>query len=301
VLTSDDISFTAGLSQPLDEDGEKRLESYYRDLRAPLDADPSLIFALLPKFPRFTGNRVVEILDRLSGGAPLFGSVAVDLDHHSSMIIHNGEAYHDRVCLLMLTGHTEFRFFTTSVITQNIFYQKARITSAEGSRLFTIDNLPAAEYMRKLGVIEGDMIEALLAFPILADPNNGTEPRLLIVNGISPDGSLNCASEVPVDGSLSIGFPNARLVLKTAEETANTIKQEQKQNGILFFSCISRSLALADPRSEMKKVRKRLADSSMPFLFVYSGGEICPRNREGISPSGIDNKFNIYALVACIF
>jgi hypothetical protein len=300
VLTSDDVEFYTGLSRSLDTKKEEYIEELYKELRTPLKADPPLSFAFIPNLAYFTGDRMVEILDRLSGGALLFGSRAIDLDHRSPMVIYNGEAYSDRICLMMPAGHMEPRFFVDSVINQNIFYQKARISSAKDNRLIAIDNMSAVDYMEKIGIVKREVIESLLAFPILADSNDGTEPKLLIFPQIGPDGSLISISKVPEGGTLSIGFPTAELVLKSAKNLANTVKQEQNRSGVLFLSCFSRNMSLSDPGSEMRKIRKYLADFPYPYLFLYSGGEICPWNRnEGAGK--LINRFNTYALVACTF
>jgi hypothetical protein len=303
VLTSDDLEFKIRVSQSLETDGEKRIEEFYREMRSSLEVSPPLTFAFLPRSPSFTGDQMFEILNRQSGGAFLYGSCAFDLDHNSPMIIHNGEAYPDRMCLMMVVGPTEPRFFIDSVIKQEIFYQRAHITSAKGNRLLTVNDMPAVEYMTKIGIIKDGFVGALLAFPILADLNDGSEPRLLIFTGIGPDGSLVCVSNVPNDASLSIGFPTTDLVLKTAEDVAGLVKAEQSRQartdgGALFFSCVSRNLTLIDTASEMEKIRESMADSSQPYIFIYSGGEICPWKNDEIS---FVNGFHVYALIACTF
>jgi hypothetical protein len=303
VVTSDDLEFKTGVSQPLEAGGGQGIEAFYKDTRASLAADPSLTFVFLPRLPFFTGDGMFAILNRVSGGEPLYGSCAFVLDHDSPMIIYNGEAYPDRMCLMMTAGPTEPRFFIDSVINQRIFYQRAHITSAEGNRLITVNDMPAVEYMTKIGIIKDGIIEALLAFPVLADFNDGTEPRLLIFTDVGPGGSLICVSKVPNGGSLSIGFPTAELVLKTAEDVAGLVKEEQNRQarsggGTMFFSCVSRNLTLTDTASEMEKIRESMADFPLPYIFIYSGGEICPWKKDEIN---FVNGFHIYALVACTF
>jgi hypothetical protein len=299
VLTSDNVEFRTGLSQSLEADGEERLGTFYWEMRTPVAADPSLYFAFFPDIPSFTGDRIVEILDRLSGGVHLFGSVAVDLDHGSPMVIYNGEAYQDRICLMMPSAIAP-RFFIDSVIKHGIFFQRAHITSAKGNRLISINNIPAVEYMKEIGIIKKDIVAAPVAFPIMADPCDGTEPKLLIFSKLDSDGSMICISNVPADCSLVIGFPTDDMVLKTAQDLANAvIRSEPLQNGALFFSCFSRNMALSDPESEMESIRKCMEGSSLPFLFIYSGGEICPWKKD--DGGGLLNNFNIYALVACTF
>lgn len=301
VLTSDDVELKAGLSGPLETGAEERIEALYSGMRGSLTAEPSLAFALLPGDPcPFTGDRILETLDRLSGGVPFFGTTAIDMDHagQPARLIHNGAAYSTRLGLVILAGGAKPRFLINSIVKQNIFYHKARITGAEGNRLISIDNMPAVQYMEKIGVLENGVIEALAAFPVLADPRDGREPRLQVFTGIDPDGALLCVSNVTAGSLLSIGTPTSGIVLESAAEIAAKIKEEQGQNGLLIFSCVSRNMALADPLAEMEALRKQLQDYPAPYLFAYSGGEVCPQYGPD---SGTINKFHMYAIIACIF
>jgi len=199
VLTSDEVEFKTGLSEPLENEEQKRIEAFYKGMREPLTAEPPLTFAFLPGIPRsFTGDKMLETLDRLAAGTRFFGSRAIDMDHtpQAPATIYNGGAHPDRLCLMMLAGDVKPRFLTNSIIKQDIFYHKARITGAEGNRLISIDNMPAVKYMEKIGVLENGAIEAIAAFPILADPQDGREPKLLVFTGIDPDGAMICVSNV---------------------------------------------------------------------------------------------------------
>ena len=51
-------------------------------------------------------------------------------------------------------------------------------------------------------------------------------------------------------------------------------------------------------REEIELIQKELGDFPNPYLFLYSGGEICPQ----YTNSGeIVNRYNQYALIACQF
>jgi hypothetical protein len=66
----------------------------------------------------------------------------------------------------------------------------------------------------------------------------------------------------------------------------------------LIFSCISRSVALADPLAEMALVSAQMRDAGMPYVFLYSGGELSPRSDPSGNVQG--NRFYQYALIACV-
>jgi hypothetical protein len=111
VLTSDEVLFTAGVSDPLGNDEEGRITELYRRLSAPLESPPARIFVTHPGLPVIAGDRVIAVFDRLSGWAPLFGAVALDeaVGSRSPMTIYNGAAYSDRIALLLVSaGESRF-------------------------------------------------------------------------------------------------------------------------------------------------------------------------------------------------
>jgi hypothetical protein len=111
VLTSDDALFAAGLSAPLKGDEESRITELYQRLSASLESPPSLIFVMHPNLLKLPGDSVAGILDRLSGGTPIFGTIALDeaVGSRSPMTVHNGAAYPDRLSLLLVSaGESRF-------------------------------------------------------------------------------------------------------------------------------------------------------------------------------------------------
>ncbi|MCL2127115.1 MAG: hypothetical protein FWH38_02575, partial [Treponema sp.] len=81
VLTSDDIEFTAGISQPLaKENMDNSISALYKDMNSSSPSDPSLIFAFPPTMPGLTGDLFMSSLDRACGGLPVFGTLALDMD-----------------------------------------------------------------------------------------------------------------------------------------------------------------------------------------------------------------------------
>jgi hypothetical protein len=48
----------------------------------------------------------------------------------------------------------------------------------------------------------------------------------------------------------------------------------------------------------METAREQFSDASLPWLFVYSGGEACPRYE---ADGETANKFHMYAIIACVF
>ncbi|MDR0597615.1 MAG: FIST C-terminal domain-containing protein [Treponema sp.] len=298
VLTSDDVEFHAGLSESLTEDREERIAKVYRELAAPLQSPPPLIFIIVPFLSDLAGDTVVGVLDRESRGSPVFGAGALDADTklRTPKTIYGGAAYSDRMPVLLFSGNLKPRFFADSVWNHNIHTQKALVTSAEGNRMITVNNIPAAEYMKKIGLITEERLDLLFVFPLAIYPDHNILPHLFIIYAINDDGSLTCSANIPQGYAIHIGFPGSGEVIDTTKNITGAVK---KANGdaVLIFSCISHGIILANLEDEMEAVRDELKDPAPPYMLVYSGGEICPIYN---GKERVINRYHNHTLVSCV-
>jgi hypothetical protein len=297
VFTSDDVEFHGGLSDSLMEEAEDRVAKTYREAAEPLHTPPSLILIFIPSLYNLAGDMVVGVLDRESRGVPIFGTGALDVDTkiRTPKTIYRGKAYSDRMPVLLFSGNLNPRFFIDSVWQHNIHTQKALVTSAEGNRMITVNNIPAAEYMRKIGLITEERMDMLFVFPLAIDSGGGL-PNLFIIYGINDDGSLNCSANTPSGSILHIGSPGSGEVVNTAKNITGAVK-EANGTAALIFSCFSRSVILTNPRDEMEAIQEDLRDSSSPYMLAYSGGEICPVYNE---KQEAVNQYHNYYIFACV-
>ncbi|MDR1948801.1 MAG: FIST C-terminal domain-containing protein [Spirochaetaceae bacterium] len=298
VLTSDEVVFSAGVSEALGTDAEARITRLYETVSASAAA-PSLLLAFEPTMSGFLGEVTVSVLDRLSKGRPIFGASALDMNTNvrSPKTIYNGAAYSDRLALLLLSGGREPQFFVDSIPHKKTRSQQAVITEAEGNRMFSINNMSAVSYMERIGLINDGVIDLLYAFPLVIDNHDGEKPWPCVIVGIGPDGALLCGGSILPGSTLSIGSPLGEDVLTTAARIVEIAKQKQDRDGLLIFSCFSRNVALVDSGDEMKLVQKLMADSSLPYIFLYSAGEICPLCT---GDGKIVNRFHQYSIISCI-
>jgi hypothetical protein len=302
VLSSDDVEFSFGLSAPLVAENEDVMEDLYRDLLKGGNpaAEPALMFIFPPSLANVTGNTIVRTLDKVSGGVPMFGSIPVDFTTkiRSPMTIFNGEHYSDRMSVVLLRGNITPRFFACSLPMEANFDQDAIITEVNGNRIISIDNMPAAAFLEKIGLITQSAIDIIYAFPIMVDYHDGSESRLFAISKIDTDGSLISEQDIPVGGSLKVGTIEGELIIKSTRYSIEQIKEIPGKSGVLLISCISRILTLQDSMEEITLIRQQLQDLPVPFLYFYSGGEICPLYKPGKDTPV--NTFHQFTFVACI-
>jgi hypothetical protein len=298
VLTSDDVEFHTGLSGPLTEDEEGRIARAYRELAAPLRSPPALIFVVMPFLYNLAGDTVVGVLDRESRGTPVCGAGALDVDTkiRTPKTLYRGKASADRMPILLFSGNLAPRFFVDSVWKYNIYSQRALVTGAEGNRMISVNNMPAAEYMKKIGLITEARMDILFVFPLALDTDDSAAPRLFVIYAINDDGSLTCSANTPAGSAIFIGSPGSGEVINSAKTLSAAVKRAGGE-AVLLFSCFSRSVILTNLRDEMDAVQEGFRDSALPYMFAYAGGEICPAsNEKGI----VENQYHNYSIVSCV-
>ncbi|MDR2588790.1 MAG: FIST C-terminal domain-containing protein [Spirochaetales bacterium] len=300
VLTSDDVEFAAGVSGPLTHDMDRQISSLYKELSASLSGPPVLAFTMLPLNMNYGGDTVFLTLERAAGGSlPFFGTCALDADTkiRNPMTIFNGAAYNDNIALLLLSGNVTPHFFSASLPEKTSFALDAIVTRADGNKILTINNLPAGNFMEKLGISRLEPRTTLFAIPIFADYHTGEPPDLLVIRDIGEDGSVICTTNVAAGCTLNVGSLTADFVLASAKELVCQIKNSNAvSSGVLLFSCLNRNIAMADPTAELEAVQKEFENFPFPWLFMYATGEICPLHTEA---NTLRNHFNQYALIAC--
>jgi hypothetical protein len=218
------------------------------------------------------------------------------------MVFHNGKLYSDRVVLVLLSGVIPRRFFLETIMEKKNFTQKAAITGAKGNKLLSINNMPAVNYMKKIG-FEGLDYATFHAIPLLIESGDGLEPRIFISSSTTPDGALTLSGTAPPRGTLMVGAYASEDVLVTAKKLMDSIKKAKEENEnyktVLIFSCLSRKTALSDSRLETELARQELEGLGLSYFFAYSAGEFCPWR--GPQTDKESNRFHNFVIVACLF
>jgi hypothetical protein len=213
------------------------------------------------------------------------------------MIIHNGRAYSDRLALLAVCGGAlESRFTVKPLPAMNFYTQPALVTGAQGNRLISINNMPAAEFMEKIGIISDGKINAVYGFPLLINNNDGTEMKSCAIHSIEDGGVLRCGSAIAEGATLKLVNQMQEAVLRSSEQFIESIKKASGKKAHLIFSCFGRSAPLVDMKDEMKLFQKNLEGTS--YVFIYSGGEFCPVYDE---QGGIRNRFHQFSVISVSF
>ena len=297
VLTSDDTEFAAGVCDPLTlENVDNNVNTLYQKTASALSGSPAIAFAFPPTMFQLTIDVFTEALDKACGGIPVFGTVALDIGAHirSPRTIYNGEAYADRIALLLFKGPVKPRFIFRRFPEGDSIAQDAVITKADGAEIISINNIPAVSFLQELGLIQNDFSQAI---PLVIADSEGNNQEVVVVQKITDTGTLICGRHVPVGGVLNIGAITADYVLESMKALLREIKKDEDKTRFNFIiSCFLRTIVLGGPAAEIGLIQQELGHSSGGYLYINSGGELCPR----FAKSGETvNQALQYAVIAC--
>ncbi|MDR2181176.1 MAG: FIST C-terminal domain-containing protein [Treponema sp.] len=283
VLTSDEVEFAAGVTDPVTGEDDTPFRAAWEKTGARRNDKPALMLSFAPLLLNVPADFFAEAWSGITGNVPNFGTLAVDHhpDYHESQTILNGEGFRDRYVFVFCYGKLEPRFFIGGISEEKAFREKGVVTSSRGNQLKAVNGVSVAEYLSSLGMErdESGAITGINAFPFIQDYKDGTQPVIRVMFAITPDGSAVCGGKIPEGAELSVGFISAEVVLKYTDEALRTALAETgaKTRGktFLVFSCVGRFFAMGyNSSAEMDKIAGILAE--VPFHLSYSGTELCP-------------------------
>jgi hypothetical protein len=301
VVTSNDASFSCVSSEPLSPDTfKKSVADAYNKALSRLERKPAMIFACSPLFFNIAGDNVVEAIDEVSGGVPLFGTLAVDhtKDYHTAQTIFNNSASFNSLSMLLIAGDVKPSFSVASMLDAKIMSQKAIITKSRDNILMEVNNMSVLDYMRSIGLASSGKIEGLTSIPFTIDFNDGSKPVVRAIFAMTPEGYAVCGGSMPVNTTLGVGSVDHDDVILTARNSMEKLPLGANYGGLFIFSCVARNNALGfDVSAEMDTVQNAVGGKT-PFVMSYSGGEICPV----YDGSGkLINRFHNETIITCLF
>jgi hypothetical protein len=278
VLTSDDVQFSAGVSEPVSDDVVAPVTALYQRLTADLPQQPVMLMPFIPFMLSVGGDEFLAQIDVLSGGLPAFGTLSISNDPGlvRAYTFYNGEGYAASLVLLVLSGEVNPTFLSVSVTDDNILKQKAVVTGTNRNLLQTVNNLPAARYLESLGLMtSGGGIGGMESMPFIAYLEDGS--RLVrACAGATEDGSVILCGAVPVNATLALATMGPEDVITSTRDTIQSVLAEVKGRCALMYSCAARHWALGMRQMAEHEVVRACIGEQISYYFVYSGGEIFP-------------------------
>ena len=302
VLTSDDVFFSTIMSDTISKDDFGiPIEKAYTAAKDSLGQTPALVFAFGPIMGDVAGDQMLGTLNQISGGLPIFGTLASDSASGcpQSYVLHNGESDRSKMALLLLGGNLHPRFYVTAIAKRNIQQNNAIVTGAEGYLVTSINDMPVLDYFSTLGITTSKLA-AVTMIPFLVDFGDGTEPVAYSMYDISAKG-VYCGGAIPKGSKITFVEVDMNSVMETTETTLRKALEDAEKNGangIIAIPCMARSLVLS-PNVEAEIIKSlEIIGNKLPFMLIYSGGEICPLYNQ---QHGIINRFHNLTYTSMVF
>jgi len=298
VLTSDEVSFSVGMTNAIDHDNYKtEIDRLYNQIRSDVDYDPTMIFTFMPYIRDVAGYEVVAAMDKSCHGIPLWGSItnSIDFNYETVYTICNGNTLGAGLAMMFVNGSVEPEFIVSSIPERNIFNTRAIVTNSEGALLREINDLPVLEYLANIGLIITK--ENITTTPLMVYYDGTEEPVALGFYTLFEDGSVLTGGEIPVGTSFAVGSIDSQGIFESAQMGLAQITDRDDRQATLLLPCVTRYIMLSpDQDSELRLIDKQLANNRHPFMMGYSGGEVCPMP----GPDGkLHNRFHNYTFCAC--
>ncbi|MDR2783397.1 MAG: FIST C-terminal domain-containing protein [Treponema sp.] len=301
VFTSDDIRFSSGVSDAV-HSGEiaKPVTDLYKEVTEGFDVKPALLFAFFPllKGEGEGGDVFVAELDKASGGdVPLFGTLPVTnaSGERMSVVICGGKAYESSMALLAFYGDVRPEFYTVAVTEQSLQAKRAKITGAKLNVIETINEMPVDKYLESIGLPPASVPYNM---PLLLHEEGGSRVFRTGLK-VHDDGSLSITGLVPENAEISFCSINDRDVVESTGTLLERIMESKaaKSRGILLYVCCSRFWILGPRWREESGRAASVIGTRVPWLFVYSGGEVFP----SILKNGkVSNHLQNFSVIVCV-
>jgi len=299
MITSDDTTFTAACSSSLMDRLEAPLAQMYQDALKGHNETPKLILSVAPLMINHAGDNYVNVLNRVSGGVPNFGTLAIDddLSYANSYVIFNDKFERDIYAIIVASGNINPQFTYASFSHKYVLEHTATITKSDGNILKEVNGLPLIKYLEMLGLATGSGISNVLhLIPFILDYAGEGIPVSRVLVSWTEEGWGICGGLMPEGTRFSIGTWAKEDVIGTTTRTIENILSGGSVNALILYSCLARSHALdADFLLEADRANGAIAER-VPYIFAYSGGEICP-----VRNTANANSFHNNTVIACSF
>ena len=307
ILTSDDCSFSCGVSGPVPKSGDvaEVTRECYGKLRGGLPEEPKLALFYAPFFNNdpCCQSRYISAISEMNERLPVFGTIAND-DHVGTLALSNaqvlcgGEAYKDRFALALISGNISPKFYIDSVTEDAVIMANiGTITATDGNKLLEINNVKAADFLKDAGFLSGVLDSSnkgLLSSVIILQLNSGAFISRIPTH-VEGD-SLFCGGQLVNGAVLSVAFNTKESVIETAKRTMSAIKKERGGGTALIHTCLGRRYGLLnEPMRELELISEIL-DGGFSYVAAYSNGEFCP-----VGSGSVSNQEHNQTLIVCVF
>lgn len=313
VITDDNLKFAIGDTGDLQDDQyEEQITTAYKAAESILGERPKLILQFAPYITSITSENYVEIMDRLSDNAPIFGGVSTDHYDLQYQKTFRGKKVYERSLIFILLGGSVRPVFSIHHSFTSRTKRKGVITKSNGNIVERVDNQTFKEFIADFGPVptEEEVIFRFQSTPFVLElpdysPDEQPVVRVLCtMDHVNETGGF--LSKMPEGSSLSIGVLQKDNLRESCQMALDGLSEKIKNNKdysyslILISTCNARHLLMGDAKNLESNILSDtlsgLPESINAFGF-YGFGEMCPTSI-GADGKAV-NRFHNCSFVVC--
>lgn len=313
VITGDDVNISIGNTGELDKkEFADQIQSAYTDARSRLSEDPKLIVLCAPYIADLTSENYVEVIDAISGHAPIFGGVATDhYDLQYQKTFFNEKAYTGGLIFLLISGNIRPVFAMTHHFGVKA-ERKGIITRSSNNQIERVNDQTFKDYLSAIMPVPDDdlVIYHFQSTPFvmeMPDYDPSEEPVVRALCTINHQtGAGGFLSKMPEGSTLSINLMQRSDLQESCKATFDHLMEQMQQNPdyeyslILITTCNARHLLMGDRKNmEMDIVADKLSifDPDLNAVGFYGFGEMCPTRLDANGRA--KNRFHNISFALC--
>lgn len=271
---SSDMRFNAALGHDLRGDREAAAKEMVRDFKGVANHDYSTKAALvLTDALAGHADDFVERLTKLTVGEyQLFGGGAGDDAKFTKTHVFFGtEAVPNAAVALEILSNKPIGLGVRH--SWEPATEPFRVTAADGMRLISLNNISAADVFKDYATKLGETFNPSDPIPFFLHNTLGIATpagfKLRVPLSVNPDGSIQCAANVPVGSIVHIMSPRGGSALQATQAAVDQL-QGEKPEVALFFDCVATRLRMGrDFDFELEKVKDALGEASYAGCNTY--------------------------------
>jgi len=313
VMTSDDVKFSIGCTGDLDNESfAASIKEAYREASAKIPARPELVLAFAPYIADLTSENYVEVLDEVSGGAPIFGGVATDhydLQHQKTFF--NGQAFTRGLVFVLLSGNVKPVFAMNHHFGAKV-EKKGVITKSSANLVQRVGDETFKDYVSSMVPVPDEelVIYHFQSTPFIMELPDYEKDEQPVVRALATvdheTGAGGFLSKMPEGSTIYINeFQRNELSESCKSALSNAITRMGENKGyeysMLFVNtCNARHLIMADTKDlESDILCEYLRDFPPEFnaMGFYGFGEICPTGQRADGTA--KNRFHNISFAVC--
>lgn len=300
-LQGEDISFGLAVGRGMKQDAAaaaRQIAAQFKD--APDTSYPYRAALIMTDALAGHAESFVDELTLATGGQYAFfgGGAGDNAQFEKTVVFHGEEVLTDAAVALEILSQKPLGIGATHG--WEPASEPLRVTEADGMSIVSLNGFPAVEAFHAYAERTGQQLDRQTPIPFflhnILGIDTGSGHRLRVPLAVGEDGSVSCASEIPVGSIVQIMRSSNNSAIEAARRAADSALvglQENRPKAAIFFDCVATRLRLGEQfASEVDAIKDKLG--SVELAGCNTHGQI-------VRAEGQFQGFHNCTAVLCVF